>query len=291
MATPPPAIPLHQPAAATPSITWTDAGKDALIQAMVSEIETGTFTDSGFKIDAWTRMRAKVGAVMGHDVTKQQLQSQHNQLKKLFKAFVMLKSTSGFGWDDATKQLRADPIVWTRYLSSHKEATPIWKNDKRLPYHDELHYIFGDRAHASGRYATPSAPAEAPLPVPATPDQAHPPPAAPAVAPPAAPAGDGDEDVEDDDQPAPARGEVPPARRQKRSSPSDEGRQLLRQLVNQEPHGMRAMRLVSEYYSKTLTPVQTFALKQHFAKHEDEARMFLTLTEEERTIYIASFFP
>lgn len=249
------------------SITWTNEGKDAFIQAMLSEIDSGTFTDSGFKVDAWTRMRNKVSQVLGVEVTKQQLQSQHNYYRKLFKAFTELMSTSGFGWDEATKQLRAEPVVWTRYLASHKDAVPIWKNDKRLPYHDELHAIFGDRAHATGRYA---------------------------VAAVAAPAPDS-EDLVSEDEPeqeemqTPARGEVPPAKRLKRSSPSEEGRQLLRQLVTQEPHGMTAMRLVSKYLTQQLTPIHTYRLKQHFSTNENDARLFLTLTEEERSIFVATF--
>jgi len=250
---------------------------------MVAEMDNGTFTDSGFKVDAWTRMRARVVAVTKVDVTKQQLQSQHNTFKKLFKAFQVLLITSGFGYDDATKQVKAEPQVWAHYLMSHKDAMPIWKNDKRLPYHDELHAVFGDKPHATGRYATAST--------------LTPPPAAAASG--ASPEEPDDEaqgasDAEDEERepPAtetPARGEVPAAKRLKRTSPADEGRQLLRQLVSQEPHAMQAMRQVSKFYGAQLTPLQTFRLKQHFSSVEAEARMFLTLTEEERKLFIDGF--
>ncbi|CAN0881593.1 hypothetical protein LINGRAHAP2_LOCUS14329 [Linum grandiflorum] len=69
------------------------------------------------------------------------IKSKVRYFKEKFTAFLELKQTSGFGWDDVRGCVVADDVVFHEYTLSHKKASGM--NDKPLPYYDDLCFIFG----------------------------------------------------------------------------------------------------------------------------------------------------
>ncbi|CAN1188692.1 hypothetical protein LINPERHAP2_LOCUS39482 [Linum perenne] len=72
-------------------------------------------------------------------------------LKVKFLAIQELRGLSGAGWDDISKQVDLDDIVYGEYIAKHTHCVKL--NRVPFPLYDGLAFIFG-KGRATGRYAT-----------------------------------------------------------------------------------------------------------------------------------------
>ena len=66
-----------------PPAKWTPDERNKFVESMVHEIQTGNFTDSGFKQASWNRITLQMQN-KGCNYGKQQLQNQYSILKAKF---------------------------------------------------------------------------------------------------------------------------------------------------------------------------------------------------------------
>lgn len=141
---------------------WTEKSRECYINAMVSEIETGVFVDSGFKKASWQNIVANLNssyAAAREEIeptltyTKQQCQSYYSKIKGQWTIYHMLMNNSGFGIDPDTGGPTACDSVWNAHIAAHKDAASY--RYKVLPQYDECTYIFTGQA-ATGKYAKSS---------------------------------------------------------------------------------------------------------------------------------------
>ncbi|KAJ1423748.1 hypothetical protein B484DRAFT_398535 [Ochromonadaceae sp. CCMP2298] len=79
---------------------WTEALQHNLVDECMSVVESGAYADNGFKSSEWKAIVDHFQSGSGFHYSKDQLQSQLNELKKKFVAFKTLKMNSGFGWNN-----------------------------------------------------------------------------------------------------------------------------------------------------------------------------------------------
>lgn len=141
---------------------WTEKSRECYINAMVSEIETGVFVDSGFKKASWKKTVADLnesyeGAREENEptftYTKQQCQSYYSKIKNQWTVYNTLMNNSGFGIDPDTGGPTACDSVWNAHITVHKDAANY--RFKVLLQHDECTYIFTGQG-ATCKYAKSS---------------------------------------------------------------------------------------------------------------------------------------
>lgn len=134
---------------------WNDDNRRYFINAMVREIEQGTFVDTGFKKAAWKHIVDDLNAASGKEFNKQQCQSYYSVLKSQYVMYSTLLDNSGFGVDPITNGPTAADSVWDAFCKAHPKA--IQFRDKPLKSYDELDIIFTGKS-ATGKYAQSSVP-------------------------------------------------------------------------------------------------------------------------------------
>ena len=81
---------------------WTDDLRQIFIHSILKYLDK-SFADNGFTKVVWTSIVSDFNAKNGMSYVNQQLQSQLNELKKLYQVFKKLKNCSGFGWNEEAK--------------------------------------------------------------------------------------------------------------------------------------------------------------------------------------------
>ena len=134
---------------------WNDDNRRYFINAMVREVESGTFVDTGFKKAAWRHIVDYLNAASGRQFNKQQCQSYYSVLKSQYVMYSTLLENSGFGVDPITNGPTASDSVWDAFCKAHPKA--IQFRDKPLKSFEELDCIFSGKS-ATGKYAQSSVP-------------------------------------------------------------------------------------------------------------------------------------
>jgi hypothetical protein len=133
---------------------WTEALQQNLVDACMSVVESGAYADNGFKSSEWKAIVDHFQSGSGFHYSKDQLQSQLNELKKKFVAFKTLKMNSGFGWNNGIPTCPS--AVWAAVIAANKDC----KQFKNAGFHfyDDLGIIFAGKL-ATGEFASSSLPA------------------------------------------------------------------------------------------------------------------------------------
>lgn len=286
---------------------WTDEMKEALIDAMLHEVQTENFTDAGFKTPAWNRITLQVNSKLAAGrppLNKAQVQSKHKELNGKYQVFVWLLAQSGFGQDPVTGAVTAPPEVWDALLARTRKNRALIQEFRDRPLHrrEDMIRIFGERV-AIGRYAAASAPVRAPVVA-----AAHA--RAPVV--PVDPDLDQFSGSEGDEYPdggehinvgAPqtAEREAPsPAihtpvqrdasggsasKRQRRISPQEMMIQSLNNLAQRRSPLQMALEVFGRDFGADLTPQERLRVRQHLTK-PGQAEVFLASSGEDRAVYV-----
>lgn len=92
---------------------------ETLLETLKVQQDRGKRSDSGWKSEAWTIARDAVIHVSLKDKanpTISQVKNKVDNLKMLWKEWVELGKTSGFGWNEVKQLYEADNNVWDNYL-------------------------------------------------------------------------------------------------------------------------------------------------------------------------------
>jgi hypothetical protein len=96
---------------------WTTARSLFLVEQLIEQLIYGNKNDSGFTKEAWKLVCASYNRKFNLNYTTTQLKSHFKILRKQYELVKLLRSQSGFGWDDVYKVVTADEDVWERYIS------------------------------------------------------------------------------------------------------------------------------------------------------------------------------
>ena len=122
------------------SLSWNDGMRNQFIEAMKVAAK-GTSCSSGFKSEEWTSITADFNFRMETaTVTRQQLQNQYTVLKGGYSVFHSYSNQSGFGIDNVTKLVTAEPAAMKEYFKAHPKAKEF--EFKTLMFYDSLHELF-----------------------------------------------------------------------------------------------------------------------------------------------------
>ena len=148
-----------------PSVTWSDRMRNQFILAMKTKAD-GISCSTGFKSEEWTTITNDFNTRMDMTLTRQQLQNQHSTLKAGYSIYHSYLTQSGFGINNDTKLVTAEPAALRDYFAAHPKAKEY--EFKPLMFYDLLHELFEGKV-ATGKYAhvfaSPCASAVASLPV------------------------------------------------------------------------------------------------------------------------------
>jgi hypothetical protein len=131
---------------------WTHAAQQYLVEACLHVVESGAYADNGFKSSEWKVIATHFQNASGLMYSKDQLQSQVNELKKKYVAFKILKSNSGFGWNDGIPTCPS--AVWAAVITANKDCKQF--KNAGFPFYDDLGIIFAGKL-ATGEFASASA--------------------------------------------------------------------------------------------------------------------------------------
>lgn len=132
------------------SVTWSDSMRKQFILAMMTAANSTTCS-TGFKSEEWTSITTDFNKrVDSVQLTRQQLQNQYTTLKSKYCVFHTYSTQSGFGIDNSTKLVTAEPGALRDYLNSHPKAREY--EFKSLTFYDLLHELFTG-AVATGKHA------------------------------------------------------------------------------------------------------------------------------------------
>ncbi|CAN1128064.1 Uncharacterized protein At2g29880 [Linum perenne] len=122
---------------------WNDKMDDAFISCLrdlVKEghIENGSCKQGVFKeIENMMELKIKGCGVKALPHVRSRL----THFKKKFGAMHMMRSESGFGWNEAKQCIEVDDDVFKEYVKSHPSCAKM--NNKPFPHYDDLLFIFG----------------------------------------------------------------------------------------------------------------------------------------------------
>ncbi|XP_058068765.1 uncharacterized protein At2g29880-like [Magnolia sinica] len=130
---------------------WSDTMDNALVDALVEQVNLGLKSDIGFKLEAY---KATIKEI--HDKCEILLENRHisnrlRTLKRLYWAIKDMLNASGFGWDANEKMVVATDDVWEGYIASHPYAKRVRR--KYIERYDDLAFIFGNEC-AQGSFAS-----------------------------------------------------------------------------------------------------------------------------------------
>jgi hypothetical protein len=125
--------------------------EEALVEALVTEVERGHRADSGYKKEAWEYTRKEVQRVAGVSkvVTLSGCKNKHDALKKDWKVWVDLTNQSGFGIG-GDGVVTGPPDALDAYFAAHKDARKF--RLKSIKNSEGLRQLF-DGVLANGRDA------------------------------------------------------------------------------------------------------------------------------------------
>ena len=131
------------------SVSWSDRMRNQFILAMKTAA-AGTSCSTGFKSEEWTAITNDFNSRTEMSLSRQQLQNQHTTLKAGYSVYHTFLSQSGFGVDNQTKLVTAEPAALKEYFAAHPKAKEY--EFKPLMFYDLLHELF-EGAIATGKYA------------------------------------------------------------------------------------------------------------------------------------------
>jgi hypothetical protein len=91
--------------------TWTNKEIDQLIEQLQEAKSLGQTSENGFKSSVWNQIAASFTDPLKTE--KRTCESKWARLKKDYKEVKFLRELSGFGWNDETGLLTAEPQVWS----------------------------------------------------------------------------------------------------------------------------------------------------------------------------------
>ncbi|CAN1129069.1 hypothetical protein LINPERHAP2_LOCUS5020 [Linum perenne] len=128
---------------------WTTQLDAALIKAMKDVMENGLIENGKFKPEAYKALEKKLFALFPEVDMKADpnIKSRVKTLKIKFDAVQLLKSQSGYGWNDELKCPDIEDQVYDDFVKIHPECA----NKNRVPYptYDDMLLIFG-KGRATG---------------------------------------------------------------------------------------------------------------------------------------------
>jgi hypothetical protein len=111
---PPPPTPTPRgtpaPRARSNRSNWTNQEISQLIELLQEAKSNGQTSDNGFKAAVWNGIAASFSDPLKNE--KRACESKWARLKKDYKDVKFLRELSGFGWDEETGLLSAEPQVW-----------------------------------------------------------------------------------------------------------------------------------------------------------------------------------
>ncbi|XP_031501572.1 L10-interacting MYB domain-containing protein-like [Nymphaea colorata] len=119
---------------------WTTARSQFLVEQLIEQLIYGNKNDSGFTKEAWKMVCASFNRKFNLNYTTTQLKSHFKILRKQYELVKLLRSQSGFGWDDVYKVVTAEEDVWDRYIAINSDAKN-YKN-KCFPLFDQCATLF-----------------------------------------------------------------------------------------------------------------------------------------------------
>lgn len=130
-------------------VSWSDSMRNQFIEAMKVAAK-GTTCSTGFKTEEWTSITNDFNIRMEMTLTRQQLQNQHTVMKAGYSLFHSYSTQSGFGIDNQTGLVTAEPAAMREYFHAHPKAKEY--EFKTLMFYESLHELFSGKV-ATGKYA------------------------------------------------------------------------------------------------------------------------------------------
>lgn len=99
-------------------IIWTAEMTETLLETLKVQQDRGKRSSTGWKPEAWTVAKDAVirASRKNANPTVAQVKSKVDNLKMLWKEWVKLGKTSGFGWSEEEELYKADKKVWKDYI-------------------------------------------------------------------------------------------------------------------------------------------------------------------------------
>ncbi|CAN6460551.1 unnamed protein product [Victoria cruziana] len=119
---------------------WTTARSQFLVEQLIEQLVYGNKNDSGFTKEAWKLVCASFNRKFNLNYTTTQLKSHFKILRKQYELVKLLRSQSGFGWDDVYKVVTADEDVWEQYIAVNSDAKNY--RNKCFPLFDQCATLF-----------------------------------------------------------------------------------------------------------------------------------------------------
>ncbi|KAJ8693953.1 hypothetical protein PTI98_008890 [Pleurotus ostreatus] len=109
---------------------WTDADDKALLDCLLEQQAAGNQGDNGWKTLVWTAaeesLKGSEERSKGSRKTATSCRDRFKSLKESFLVVQVLRSLSGFGWDDQRHLVTATDDVWDKYIDWRKKAFPCY---------------------------------------------------------------------------------------------------------------------------------------------------------------------
>ncbi|CAN1126390.1 hypothetical protein LINPERHAP2_LOCUS3407 [Linum perenne] len=128
---------------------WTMQLDTLFIKVMKEMVDNGQMVNGNFKPGAYPQMEKmmEVFAPEAGIKADPHLRSRHKTLKKQYVAVQLLKSQSGYGWNDEMKCPDIEDGIYNDFVKLHPECAKL--NRVPFPLYDDLHYLFG-KTRATG---------------------------------------------------------------------------------------------------------------------------------------------
>ena len=269
--------------------SWNDDLRYIFIRSILKNQEK-SYSDNGFTKAVWAKISYDFREESKTSYSKQQLQSQLNEMKSNYQIFSNLKNNSGFGWDDANSIPTAPQQVWDAYLNNHKKAAKY--RYKTLPFFDDMHSIF-DGNLATGKYAAVAPVISAVTTAGAVSSKKR------------SRASSESDDSEDDDiinvdvdDKNKGKGEIPkndnkPQRKLSMAQQHEQTNKLLSKLIdnhqtksNKESYLTQAMTIVKAKFSDKYSVIVTIKISLSFSANPNDAEVFVTLNREQQQVFL-----
>ncbi|CAN1788137.1 hypothetical protein LINPERHAP1_LOCUS17924 [Linum perenne] len=113
------------------------------IKVMKEMVDNGQMVNGNFKPGAYPQMEKMMEFFAPEAGIKADphLRSRHKTLKKQFLAVQLLKSQSGYGWNDELKCPDIDDDIYDDFVKGHPECAKL--NRVPFPLYDDLNRLFG----------------------------------------------------------------------------------------------------------------------------------------------------
>ncbi|KAM7477746.1 hypothetical protein LguiA_025959 [Lonicera macranthoides] len=123
-------------------IRWRKDMDDVLITTLVDHVlSKGRKVDNAFKSEELTPLITQVREKCDVAVAEKNVRFRLKTLRKEWVELHTLFQISGFGWDENTGRITADPSVWDEYTKANPNLSKL--RGKVCPYYPELEILFG----------------------------------------------------------------------------------------------------------------------------------------------------